>query len=192
MSRTLTAADRSALIRLASTMPKGDTTRRAILAGLERIALEFASEAALKKYLKEHPNADRKNHTVKSAPPARPVGLLKSVLPAGLEEFSEFSREMNDDEIFDFSSTKVLSAVARVIDNLDSFANKVWGDPDRIREDGVDEALEDFKNGLEDVAADLDAIKQEDLRGEDLEESLEYAEEQFKKVWTKFQRDIKD
>lgn len=191
MSRTLTAADRSALIRLASTMPKGDTTRRAILAGLERIALEFASEAALKKYLKEHPNADRKNHTVKSAPPARPVGLLKSVLPAGLKQFSEFSREMNDDEIFDFSSTKVLSAVARVIDNLDSFANKVWGDPD-IREDGVDPALEDFKDGLEDVAAELDAIKQEDLRGEDLEESLKYAKEQFKKVWAKFQKDIKD
>ena len=34
MSRTLTAADRSALIRLASTMPKGSPERKAILAGL--------------------------------------------------------------------------------------------------------------------------------------------------------------
>ena len=35
MSRTLTAADRSALIRLASTLPAGSDERRAILAGLE-------------------------------------------------------------------------------------------------------------------------------------------------------------
>ena len=34
MSRTLTAADRSALIRLASTMEKGSPERKAILAGL--------------------------------------------------------------------------------------------------------------------------------------------------------------
>jgi hypothetical protein len=37
MSRTLTAQDRSALIRLASGLPKGDTTRRAILAGLTQV-----------------------------------------------------------------------------------------------------------------------------------------------------------
>ena len=36
MSRTLTAADRSALIRLASTMPVGSEERRAILAGLSK------------------------------------------------------------------------------------------------------------------------------------------------------------
>ena len=40
MSRTLTASDRSALIRLASTLPKGNPTRRGILAGLKRIAEE--------------------------------------------------------------------------------------------------------------------------------------------------------
>lgn len=34
MSRTITAADRTALIRLASSLPKGDETRRAILNGL--------------------------------------------------------------------------------------------------------------------------------------------------------------
>jgi hypothetical protein len=38
-SRTLTASDRSALIRLASTMPVGSTDRRAILAGLSKSAL---------------------------------------------------------------------------------------------------------------------------------------------------------
>ena len=38
MSRTLTAADRSALIRLASTMEPGSPERKAILAGLEKSA----------------------------------------------------------------------------------------------------------------------------------------------------------
>jgi len=38
MSRTLTAADRSALIRLASTMEKGSPERKAILAGLNKSA----------------------------------------------------------------------------------------------------------------------------------------------------------
>ena len=38
MSRTLTASDRSALIRLASTLPAGSEERRAILAGLSKKA----------------------------------------------------------------------------------------------------------------------------------------------------------
>ena len=38
MSRTLTAADRSALIRLASTMEKGSPERKAILRGVQRTA----------------------------------------------------------------------------------------------------------------------------------------------------------
>lgn len=38
-SRTLTASDRSSLIRLASSLPKGDEMRRAILAGLSKSAL---------------------------------------------------------------------------------------------------------------------------------------------------------
>ena len=41
MSRTLTAADRSALIRLASTMPAGSEERKAILAGLSKKANAF-------------------------------------------------------------------------------------------------------------------------------------------------------
>ena len=40
MSRTLTAADRSALIRLASTLPAGSDERRAILAGLNKQSSE--------------------------------------------------------------------------------------------------------------------------------------------------------
>ena len=34
----ITAADRSALLRLASTLPKGDETRRAILSAVKRAA----------------------------------------------------------------------------------------------------------------------------------------------------------
>lgn len=45
-SRTLTASDRSALIRLASTMPKGDVMRRAILAGLSKSALTVGTVRA--------------------------------------------------------------------------------------------------------------------------------------------------
>ena len=38
MARTLTASDRSALIRLASAMPVGSDVRRAILAGLSKVS----------------------------------------------------------------------------------------------------------------------------------------------------------
>jgi len=38
MSRTLTAQDRSSLIRLASDLPKGSPERKAILAGLAKVA----------------------------------------------------------------------------------------------------------------------------------------------------------
>ncbi len=40
MSRTLTASDRSALIRLASTLPAGSAERRAILAGLSKVSFK--------------------------------------------------------------------------------------------------------------------------------------------------------
>ena len=39
MAKTITAADRSALIRLASTMEKGSQERRAILAGVRQASL---------------------------------------------------------------------------------------------------------------------------------------------------------
>jgi hypothetical protein len=51
----------SKLIRLAYARP---ATRKTLSPAL-RLAKEFATEEALKKYLQEHPKADRKNHTVK-------------------------------------------------------------------------------------------------------------------------------
>lgn len=59
----ITASDRSALIRLASSLPVGDESRRAILSGL-RTAGAFSSKDALKKYLSEHPEADKSKHWV--------------------------------------------------------------------------------------------------------------------------------
>lgn len=38
MSRTLTAKDRSSLLRLASSLPKGDAFRRSILSGLSKVS----------------------------------------------------------------------------------------------------------------------------------------------------------
>ena len=51
MSRTLTASDRSALIRLASTMPAGSPERRAILAGLQKTAGGPNTEAEWQEFL---------------------------------------------------------------------------------------------------------------------------------------------
>jgi hypothetical protein len=42
MSRTITAADRSALIRLANSLPAGSEERKAILAGLKKSAGDLA------------------------------------------------------------------------------------------------------------------------------------------------------
>ena len=50
MSRTLTASDRSALIKLASTLPKGSPERKAILAGLGKKADSLDS---LEEYLEK-------------------------------------------------------------------------------------------------------------------------------------------
>ena len=54
MSRTLTAADRSALIRLASTMPVGSTERRAILAGLSHKATETINRLAMSGHMPDN------------------------------------------------------------------------------------------------------------------------------------------
>ena len=55
MSRPLTAADRSALIKLASTLPKGSPERKTILAGLSKIekAVQHSRLMALKRDLEK-------------------------------------------------------------------------------------------------------------------------------------------
>lgn len=61
----ITASDRSALIRLASSLPVGDENRRAILSSLSKAGIEFASKGALEHYMDLHPKSDRSKHTVK-------------------------------------------------------------------------------------------------------------------------------
>ena len=51
----------SALIKLAHEEP---LTREALVPVLRKYAMEFHTKDALEKYLKEHPGADRKNHSV--------------------------------------------------------------------------------------------------------------------------------
>lgn len=63
----LSSTDRSALIRFASSLPKGDETRRAVLAGLAKVGMEFDTKEALAEYLSEHPGADKSKHSVKES-----------------------------------------------------------------------------------------------------------------------------
>ncbi len=62
--RSITAADRTSLIKLASGLPQGDETRKAILAGLAKVGTEFSSKEEMEKYRKEHPKADMSKHKV--------------------------------------------------------------------------------------------------------------------------------
>lgn len=52
MPRSLTAQDRSSLIRLASALPKGSPERKAILAGLSKVSAESFEEAVRGKKFK--------------------------------------------------------------------------------------------------------------------------------------------
>ena len=48
MSRSLTAQDRSALIRLASSLPPGSAERKAILAGLSQVSVQASGKTSAK------------------------------------------------------------------------------------------------------------------------------------------------
>lgn len=63
----IASVDSARILRLASAMPIGDPDRRVLLAFLQKNALEFPTEDALKKYLKDHPDADPKNHSVQKS-----------------------------------------------------------------------------------------------------------------------------
>ena len=79
MSRTLTAADRSALIRLASTLPAGSAERRAILAGLSKQAGDWPFPRSQVDYngaAKEIANALRKSDVVVKVRLGRDRGMF--------------------------------------------------------------------------------------------------------------------
>ena len=54
-------SSKRSLVRLAYGMPQGDQNRRVLI----RMAMEHASEDAMRQYFKDHPGADPKKHTVK-------------------------------------------------------------------------------------------------------------------------------
>ena len=64
--KKLSSIDRTALIRLASSLPRGET-RRVLLSAILKVGTEFATKDALDAYLKEHPNADRSKHSIKDS-----------------------------------------------------------------------------------------------------------------------------
>jgi hypothetical protein len=83
-------------------MQKGSPERRVLLEGLLKVGMEHSSEEARKKYLKEHPGADPKNHTVSDGggkdkggggmddPTSLSDDDLKQVFDAGLHEKDEW------------------------------------------------------------------------------------------------------
>lgn len=78
MGKPLTASDHSVLLRLAASLPKGDATRKVVLAGLSKVGREFPNQKRLTEYLKEHPNADKSKHSVRDPKkaPAKGGGIL--------------------------------------------------------------------------------------------------------------------
>jgi hypothetical protein len=89
MSRTLTSSDRSALIRLASTLPTGDETRRAILAGLRCAAL--GKHVTLKGIVEGYTEGPTRE--LHMFGPLVPVAAWKKAMWEGLspgEEYSDF------------------------------------------------------------------------------------------------------
>lgn len=68
---------RAGLIRLAATMPKGSDERVRIL-DILKTGMEFPTQDALRKYLKDHPGADKSKHKVKKTEPKKaPKEALK-------------------------------------------------------------------------------------------------------------------
>ena len=66
----ISSSEKSALIRLASTFQRGSENRRELLAFLKE-AREFPNQKALDKYLRDHPGADRRNHSVRKPAPKK-------------------------------------------------------------------------------------------------------------------------
>lgn len=103
----ITASDRKALIRLASSLAKGSSERREILSALSRVSMEHASEDALKKYLKEHPKADPKNHTVEGEKGKKPSEGLSKKLSQWVEKAKGLTAKAKKKiESLDEASTK--------------------------------------------------------------------------------------
>ena len=101
MPRTLTAADRSALIRLASTLPAGSEERRAILAGMQRVAwgdpvkdlkegADYAKLAAKHRKKGEYPESVKR-----SAFAIQKIAQANLDEPSGLKEVDDYFKDIH-------------------------------------------------------------------------------------------------
>ncbi len=85
MSLKISSADKVSLIKLASVLPQGSSERKQVL----KFAREFATEESLKKYLKDHPNADPKKHSVKKKDDSGSSSSDKKPTPGSLLDVDE-------------------------------------------------------------------------------------------------------
>jgi hypothetical protein len=134
------SSDRSTLIRLASAMPNGNETRRAILAGLTRVAIEFDTKEALEKYLKDHPDADPKNHS------------LKKEEGGGKEKEQKVKKEIGRmvGNIFKKTSKNGKKAVEQLVENLKANMDGLSQEEvDKVWKESFDELEAKFKENSE-------------------------------------------
>jgi hypothetical protein len=120
---------RAALIRLAYAAP---AQRSALL----RMAREFATEDALKKYLEDHPGADPKKHSVKKtedkgkakedAPAATSTALKELLDIEDLDKKFEDATEASDADIKEFTNHPAVKG----LDDLN--LNVIAGDDDKL------------------------------------------------------------
>lgn len=97
---------------------------RQLLALSERVSMEFDSPAALKKYLKEHPDADRSSHTVKKQK-SDEADSGKS--PADDPKFQQYLQRTP------LAANKAVSKLHRLQKSLERAESYRHGDPDRAK-----------------------------------------------------------
>lgn len=113
---------RESLVRLASALPKGSSERKGVL----KVAREFATEDALKKYLKDHPNADPKKHSVKKKEDSGSSSSESKPTPGSLLDVDEKGfadpTPASDAEIEGFKKLPAVQNLGKV--NLDIIAGE--------------------------------------------------------------------
>lgn len=135
----ITASDRSSLIRLASSLPKGTEERRAILSGLIKVGMEFETQEAFDKYLKEHPKADQKKHSVKPTLKS-PVSKLEELVEGDQKLRGEYQEYLK-------KYPKWQDAAAAFRKDKGTKKNDLFGDAKRVpgAQKLIKENIEDIK-----------------------------------------------
>jgi len=106
-----------------------------------RYAIEFPSEAAKSKYLKEHPDADPSNHTVRKKEPKPKVDLseAESAASASKSRFDDNKRtferlkKLKDGKDFDRGYSEIYEAGEKAADAAEKAVKKYEGMLDSLR-----------------------------------------------------------